>query len=108
VDAWKSWAGGLPPADVQLLHANYWQSAHWSKEYILYLELKAPAFWRNQFIEQNKLVRSDSAPFPHSDAPAWFAPERSMRILRRKDDVEGSACYEDTVTGKMFIYEIQL
>jgi hypothetical protein len=107
-NAWKNWVGGPPPADVQLLHANYWQSAHWTKEYILYLELKAPASWRNQFIELNKMVRSDSDSALPSDAPSWFAPDKTMRIFRRIDDVEGSIYYEDTVTGKMLIYEIQL
>jgi hypothetical protein len=108
MDVWRSWAGGSPPRDVQLLHAKYWQSAHWTKEYIMYLELKAPASWRDEFIEKNKMIPTDSNLALPPDAPAWFAPEKAMRILRRKDDVEGSVCYEDTVTGKMLIYEIQL
>jgi len=36
-DSYKFWAGTNPPTDLKLLKGQYWQSAHWSKEYILYL-----------------------------------------------------------------------
>lgn len=55
IKAYRLWAGEPPPANLKVLHGNYWQSAHWSKEYVLYLEVIAPKDWWLQFIHDNKL-----------------------------------------------------
>lgn len=108
IESYKNWAGELPPKNVKIIHGKYWQSAHLSKEYILYLELQAPSSWRAHFLEQNNLVKAtDSIGLP-SDAPVWFTPEKNCRILKQKGPDQGSVYYEDTLTGKMFIYEVQL
>ena len=34
-DTYKYWAGTNPPSDIELMKGQYWQSAHWTKEYIM-------------------------------------------------------------------------
>jgi hypothetical protein len=108
IETYKLWSGEPPPENIKILNGKYWQSDHWSKEYIMYLELKASAQWRSQFTQQNNLVETKTSPILPSDAPAWFTPRRNLRILAPKGNGQGSAYYEDTVTGVMFIYETQL
>jgi hypothetical protein len=108
IETYKLWSGESPQKDIEVYHGKYWQSAHWSKEYIMYLELKAPAPWRMQFVQQNKLVVTNTRPAIPSDAPAWFAPGMNLRTLAPVENGQGSIYCEDTLTGKMFIYEIQL
>ncbi|MNY58765.1 hypothetical protein D3C86_1951440 [compost metagenome] len=43
-----------------------------------------------------------------SDAPKWFKPGRNCIAWKSPDDDQGSVYYIDSLTGKMFIYEIQL
>lgn len=105
--SYKYWSGSLPPASVKVIHGTYWQSAHWSKEYILYLELQAPTDWMSQFNAQNNLKTTDDAALP-SDAPSWFVPGKTGKIFKRAGDDQGSYYFEDSSARKIFIYEIQL
>ena len=107
VQSYKLWSGSLPPSGVKVIHGKYWQSAHWSKEYILYMELQAPAFWIEQFNLQNKLHPADATVAP-SDAPSWFTPRKAVLVFRPRETEQGSIYFEDPAAGKMFIYEVQL
>jgi hypothetical protein len=105
---YKFWSGGPPQKDIEVIHGKYWQSAQWSKEYIMYLEVKAPSSWRKQFIKQNNLVEIKESKNVPSDAPSWFSPGKNFRTWVPAAISQGSVYYEDTLTGKLFIYEIQL
>jgi hypothetical protein len=107
VETYTLW-GGEVPKEVEVIHGKYWQSSHWSKEYIMYLELKASALWRKEFIKQNNLVENKETNDVTSDAPSWFRPGKNFRTLTPSGFTQGSTYYEDTVSGRMFIYEIQL
>jgi hypothetical protein len=107
VQSYKYWAGSLPPSNVKVIHGKYWQSAHWSKEYIMYLELEAPTNWINQFNIQNNLKPADDAALP-SDAPSWFKPSKTVRVFKQAGSDQGSRYFEDPLAGKMFVYEVQL
>lgn len=37
VKTYQYWAGEKPGKEVQVLNGRYWESAHWTKEYIMYL-----------------------------------------------------------------------
>jgi hypothetical protein len=110
LEVYQLWSGNNNlPRGVHLIHGYYWQSAHWSKEYIMYLELKAPAFWRDQFIKQNNLVyKKDTTIGLEQDAPIWFTPTTTYKIFIPSGFNEGSVYYNDSVSDRMFIYEIQL
>jgi hypothetical protein len=108
VEVYNLWSGEMPTKDVEVVHGKYWQSSHWSKEYIMYLELKASSSWRKKFIKQNSLIEDKKTESIPSDAPLWFKPGVNLRTLKQSGFNQGSVYYEDTISGKMFIYEIQL
>ena len=109
-EVYRLWSGSNEvPKGVTLIHGKYWQSAHWSKEYIMYLELKATTFWRSEFIRQNNLVyKKDTTITLEQDAPDWFKPTAQYKIFIPSGFSEGSVYYYDTVGERMLIYEIQL
>src|ERR1700744_3789881 len=69
--SYEYWLGEKLPKGVKAIRAQYWQSAHWSKEYIIYIELAAYPEWKAQFIKQNHLVLSQQKLEINSDAPKW-------------------------------------
>jgi len=107
-EAYFFWSGEKPNKEIEVLHGKYWQSRHWSKEYVIYLELKASPLWRREFIKQNNLVVAKTQEVIPSDRPSWFMPDTNFLKLVPSGSNEGSVYFEDTVTGKVFIYEIQL
>jgi hypothetical protein len=110
-ECYRLWSGEGPPSDIKLLHAKYWQSPHWTKEYILYMELIAPLKWRTEFIEQNHLIRDSSSWSQPSDAPNWFKPPANYIGLKLNQSEESSRYFEDTITGNFFYtrfsYEVE-
>jgi len=108
-EAYMYWAGTKPPADVQVEKGQYWQSSHFTKEYIMYLKLKSTTQWWKLFVEQNNQeVKTDLWIRP-DDTPAWFNPSKHCIQYGNNDDFDqGSRFFRDTLTGECYIYEIQL
>jgi hypothetical protein len=107
VEAYQSWSGEKPGKDIQVIHAQYWESAHWTKKYELYLELTASPAWRAAFIAQNHL-RKDSAYTLPADKPNWFTATARVKIWKLTAGDPQSVILEDTVSGRLLIYDIQL
>lgn len=107
VKAYKYWAGEKPGKDVQVIKAQYWESSHWTKEYEMYMELKTSPLWRSEFIRQNSLKRDTVYTLP-DDTPSWFKPGPSDRIWQPSGFSQGSVYFEDSLSGRLLIYEIQL
>jgi hypothetical protein len=108
IESYKYWAGSNPSGDIKVLNGNYWQSAHWSKEYILYLRLKTTDVWCSEFIKQNDLVVTREDWVMPQDAPEWFHPNRNCEIYKRRDNFYSSRYFRDKATGECYIYDIQL
>ncbi len=108
-EVYKYWSGTEAPADLQLLEGQYWQSAHWTREYIMYLKLKPTKKWSSEFIDQNQLqIDNENWSMP-TDAPDWFKTKDNKVIYSSGDEFDqGSRYYLDTLTGDFYIYEIQL
>src|SRR5687767_3105717 len=47
------WTNGASPDGLELLDGEYWQSAHWTKEYVMYLKLKPSKEWWRKYKEIN-------------------------------------------------------
>ena len=108
-EIYKYWSGTNSSSDLELLNGQYWQSAHWTKEYIMYLELKPSDKWWNEFLEQNHISVDKGDWAIPDDAPTWFKPsENSVRFGGDSDFDQGSRYFRDTLTGICYIYEIQL
>lgn len=108
IEAYTFWSGQTPPKDVKVLHGSYWQSSHWSKEYITYLHLKASRNWRKEFIKRNHLIETNNTTVLPSDAPQWFKADKHYRVWANSESSQGSVYYEDTLKWNFLIYEIQL
>lgn len=108
-NAYEYWAGTKPPNGLEVTEGRYWQSAHWTKEYILYLKLKPTEKWWREFTEQNLLQIDHRTWTKPNDAPPWFNPtESAVKYSNGESFDQGSRYFRDTLTGECYIYEIQL
>jgi hypothetical protein len=109
IKIYKLWSGSSAPEYIQLLQGQYWQSVHWTKEYIMYLKLLPTENWLSEFLNQNQLkIDNDNWTVP-TDAPSWFnPPNKSIRYKRDSNFDLGSRYFVEPTTGEMYIYEIQL
>ena len=107
-ETFKYWAGEDPWEGIDVLNGQYWSSAHFTKEYIMYMEVIVPTEMALNFIkdEYNKLkLTDDEVKFP-TDAPEWFKPPSGFKEYKKGN--QGSKYFINTETGHMFMYEIQL
>jgi hypothetical protein len=54
-EVYQLWAGEKPSKNLKVLHGKYWQSGHFTKEYIMFMELRAPNDWIQEFIVQKQI-----------------------------------------------------
>jgi hypothetical protein len=107
VKTYEYWAEAKPPADMELFNGQYWQSAHWTKEYIMYLKFKPSKEWVTAFLSQNGFSVDTTKWTKPDDMPDWFIP--SINSNRYKiDDFNQSEFFCDWETGICYLYEIQL
>ncbi len=109
VQAYKYWSGANPPKDLEVIEGQYWQSPHWTLEYIMYLKIKPSKKWWKQFVKQNRLVEDKEDWIKPSDAPSWFHPSKNTSRLKQSNSFDqGSRYFRNAETGVCYIYEIQL
>lgn len=102
------WAGNNPPSDLEVINGQYWESAHWTKEYIMFMKIKPTTEWWNEFIKQNQLLLNKGKWTKPSEAPVWFNPTKTTIKYNSSDIMNQSIYLRDTLTGVCFIYELQL
>jgi hypothetical protein len=108
IDAYTYWSGTKPPKDLELIQAKYWQSSHWTKEYILYLKLKPTDEWWTEFIKQNNLTLDEGEWKTPTDSPDWFRLPENVTLYKPLNDFYDKRVFKDNETGDCFIYDIQL
>jgi hypothetical protein len=108
IESYKFWAGEKPSKDVKVIHGKYWQSGHFTKEYIMYLELNASSNWINELIRQNNLIPDTTKVILPGDAPSWFVPKKSQKAYIHSGFDQGSIYFIDSLNRHLLIYEIQL
>jgi hypothetical protein len=108
---YKYWAGTNPSSDIELLQGQYWQSAHWTGEYVMYLKFKSTGRWWDTFLKKQHLVIDNTNWTLPADAPRWFKPSKKA-IRFGNFDVDGfdqgARYFRDPLTQVCYIYEIQL
>ena len=109
-EVYKYWTGSNPNSDLKLINGKYWQSSHWTKEYILFLEFVPKKNWRNEFIKQNNLIIDSAKNDEFTElTPNWFKPSKDSKKYKINSDFDqGSRYFIDIKTGVCFFYEIQL
>jgi hypothetical protein len=107
-ETFRYWAGTDAPADLELLNGQYWQSQHFSKEYIMYLKFKPTQDWWNKYVNFNSISEDQGSwNFPN-DAPTWFYPSKNSVRYGRGDELDQDSRYfRDSLTGICYIYEVQ-
>lgn len=108
VEAYTHWAGARPTEDLKIVKGTYWESAHWSKEYILYLKVLPTDGWWSEFVSQNKLRKDNGQWAIPAGAPQWFKIPDDVTIYAGENDLFGSRYLRDNRTGECYIYDIQL
>jgi hypothetical protein len=109
-ECFRLWSGKQPDAETKIAHAKYWQSGSIVKEYMLFMELQPSAAWQKEFMRENKLVLvddDDEWTVP-DDAPTWFAPAKSYKVLKLPLPYGESRYFIDSLTNHMFIFEIEM
>ena len=107
-EVYTYWSGSKPPEDLEVINGQYWQSAHWTMEYIMSLKIKPSENWWNEFIVQNKLEIDTARWTEPSDLPNWFNPSgNSIRYKINSEFDQGSRYFQDKLSGECYIYEIQ-
>lgn len=108
IKAYTYWSGEKPPKEVEIINAKYWQSPHFTFEYIMYIELKTTKEWRKEFIKQNSLILNNKDE-ELSDKPNWFKPSNKFELYLLNDSLKSnSKYYIDTINNRLLIYEEQL
>jgi hypothetical protein len=107
-DSYKYWTGTKPTEDLKVLNGQYWQSGHWTREYILYLKIKPTDKWWIEFVKQNQLQIDNKDWDRPSDSPDWFQLTDKIEVYKHADDFNDSRYFRDNLTGECYIYEIQL
>ena len=105
-ESYYLWSGKKPESDLKIIHGDYKQTSGPVKEYTLFMELQASADWRNNFINLNELAVDDDEWSIPADAPAWFKPDNTYKVWKQPQPFAESIYFEDTTSGKMFIYEV--
>jgi hypothetical protein len=117
-EVYARWSNGRKPDGLELLEGEYWQSAHWSKEYVMYLKAKASKEWWAQYkqingfeghridevdVSKSEIFRIDNPGW--LEKPDWFKPDLRSEVYGQ---FGGSKYFWDAQDEIIFIYEIQL
>lgn len=104
-ETFRYWAGQDPWEGIEVYHGQYWASAHWSKEYELYMELTVPVKTAKNFVDGNGLKEVDKKGLDKVNGPDWFKPPKEYAEF---DGQQGSKYYINLKTGHMFMFERQM
>lgn len=103
LETFRYWAEGEPGSSTEVLNGQYWSSSHFTKEYIMYLELRSS--WAKDFPTENGLQRAVGPLEIPKDAPDWFSPSEDYDVWIGS---QGSLYFIDPNSGHMFFHEVQL
>ena len=117
-EVYSHWTNGGEPNGLELLKGEYWQSGHWTKEYVMYLKVKPTKDWWTKYKEINGFEghRIDEIGVSKSEIfkidapdwikkPDWFSPDLDSEVYGQ---FGGSKYFWDAGSETLFIYEIQL
>jgi len=105
-EVYRLWSGRTPSSEVEIIRGKYWESGHRSKEYILFLEMKASKDWVQVFVKQNRLL-PDTITIGIDSHPDWFTPSKDFQVFRGENDFNGSRYYFNLKEDHVFMYEMQ-
>jgi hypothetical protein len=107
-EVYELWSGNEPDKEIKIINGKYWQSAHFTREYEVYLEMVTSPIWLKEFIKQNNLKTQSAQTLNlQYDAPSWFNPKLGLKAYVPSGFNQGSI-YFDLKIGYVLFYEVQL
>ena len=106
--AYKHWTGESPSNNIDVINGRYWQSSHWTLEYVVFLELKTDSSWIDALIRKTKFKQSEKPESLPYDKPDWFSPPKGYIVYVPKGFSQGSKFFVSPDRTRMFVYDIQL
>ena len=109
----RAWGVNAPGA-VQVVHSQYWRSAHFTREEVYYFQLRATSSYAEVFAAENRLkplrARDLGAFSFMQPKPAWFAPKppSAYQIWGTGSEAPAGFVLLDRMTGDIFIHVAQL
>ena len=112
---WNRAFGQDPPVGVSVVHSYYWESDHFTHEYIYFFEVKASQEWKEAFLKERKVEpvapsKAWSFRYSHNydDTPEWFAPDSVENYnVWDRPKYHGSIWINKT-SGHIHFYGVQL
>ena len=94
-DNWERAFQTKIPADVVVVHSQYWQSSHFTNEFRYFFEISANRDLEQQLLTENDLIHIEEiASWDVSEilnkAPDWFAvqPLENFEVYRYRDEAK--------------------
>ncbi|KIA94457.1 hypothetical protein OA93_20205 [Flavobacterium sp. KMS] len=106
-EVYELWSFREPEKDIKITNGQYWQSAHFTREYEMYLELYASPEWLDEFIKINNLKVHTSQIYLPDDAPSWFKPKIGLIAFSSPNNLT-SIYFIDFKKGYLLFHEMQL
>jgi hypothetical protein len=115
-DNWSRAFNSTKPADVIVVHSQYWRSPHWSYECEYFFQLAPNTALMEQIFAPNDLVRitgDDAARAKENhvgEPPAWFAPKSAAEydMWVETERAGNFTVLIDKRSGDMFLSDHQL
>lgn len=110
-EAYSYWIKSDMKSEIEVINGKYWESSHFTYEYIIYLELKVNVDWWTKFSKDNELVIDtyQNESLYNNDFPKWFKPNQEfVKYKSNSNSDQGSMYFYNEKTQSVFIYEIQL
>lgn len=110
-EAFKYWTRqGLPENHVKVLKGQYWQSGHFTLEYIVYLKLIVSEEWKQELIKLNSLeidtISSALPTYTFSDVPDWF--DIPSNYIEYQSNIENLHLWTSLSGDTIYIFNSQL
>src|SRR5690606_34143911 len=82
-EVYQLWTGTKPSKQIKVINGQYWESGHWTKEYVLFLELQTvKSFWERFKKENNLIIDSFYNGIIISEKTEWFVPTENCIIYK--------------------------
>lgn len=83
--AFSYWARQSPDhKKVTPIRGQYWQSPHFTLEYVAYLQLVIEPEWKKELLELNEMYTDSTKFYRTENTPVWFLPPDSSILYKTK------------------------
>ncbi len=113
-ETWNKVFGEDVPNEVEIIHSQFWKSAHWSYEFEVFFELKTSHsffksyFINNQHFEVKKVNYLEMGEHYFQEKPNWFLPKTIENYIIWTNEQENLKIFVDKKTYHIFYTYFQV